>query len=261
MSNKKLGYKILNLNIVTTSLKIKEKNYIIYPNGLKNSKRNSEDGIVIFGTENGNNNYCDFVFPSHNSNNISKDENSKDNNLKDNANFYFVIFFCLDDENFYLKNFNKNLGCLMKIKKYEINQNTLLNIGNTFLIINFDKIEKNLKIKIFNNETIKELENEEKNLKIKEYNFNLNEKNIIIIGRNNSCDVSLEDMMLSKVQCCIVFEEDKKSNKKNIILYDGNYQKKKESTNGTWVYIMESQIIYNNFEFKINHTLFAATIK
>jgi hypothetical protein len=117
----------------------------------------------------------------------------------------------------------------MKIQKYEINQNTLLNIGNTFVIINFDKIEKILKFKIFNNETIKKLENEVLDIKANEISFDLKEKNIITIGRNNSCDIILEDMMLSKIQCSIILEEDKKNkNKKIIMLYDGNYKKKKK---------------------------------
>jgi hypothetical protein len=264
MSKKKMGYKILYLNIATTSLKIEEKNFVIYPNGLKNSKRfNSQDGIVIFGSESEYNNYCDFIFPVNNNNNSKYDQNNEkisNNNQIDNF-FSFLIFFCLDDENFYLKNFNKNLGCLMKIQKYEINQNTLLNIGNTFLIINIDKIEKILKIKIFNNETIKKIENEVLDIKANEMSFDLKQKNIVTIGRNNSCDVVLEDMMLSKIQCSIILEEDKNKNKKIIMLYDGNYKKKKESTNGTWVYIMENQVIYNNFEFKVNHTLFVATLK
>ena len=230
MSKKKMGYKILYLNIATTSLKIEEKNFVIYPNGLKNSKRfNSQDGIVIFGCESEYNNYCDFIFPVNNNNNSKYDQNNeKISNSNQIDNFFsFLIFFCLDDENFYLKNFNKNLGCLMKIQKYEINQNTLLNIGNTFLIINIDKIEKILKIKIFNNETIKKIENEVLDIKANEMSFDLKQKNIVTIGRNNSCDVVLEDMMLSKIQCSIILEEDKNKNKKIIMLYDGNYKKKK----------------------------------
>ena len=219
MLKKKMGYKILYLNIATTSLKIDEKNYVIYPNGLKNSKRfNSQDGIVIFGIESEYNNYYDFIFPSNNNSNSKCEQNnenlSNNNQIIDNY-FSFLIFFCLDDENFYLKNFNKNLGCLMKIQKYEINQNTLLNIGNTFLIINIDKIEKILKIKIFNNETIKKIENEISNIKANEISFDLKQKNTITIGRNNSCDVLLEDMMLSKIQCSIILEEDKNKKKKN----------------------------------------------
>ena len=38
-------------------------------------------------------------------------------------------------------------------------------------------------------------------------------------------------------------------------------QKVKQLPTNSGVYIMENQVIYNNFEFKINHTLFVANLK
>ena len=49
--NKKKNLKELNLIVISTTLKYEQNSYLITPFGLKNSKRNSKDGIVLFGYE------------------------------------------------------------------------------------------------------------------------------------------------------------------------------------------------------------------
>ena len=61
-------------------------------------------------------------------------------------------------------------------------------------------------------------------------------------------------MMLSKIQCCIEYNV----NDKCYYLNDGDG--KKESTNGTWVFILNPTKITNNFMFKAEHTLFVANL-
>ena len=48
---KKKNLKELNLIVISTTLKYEQNSYLITPFGLKNSKRNSKDGIVLFGYE------------------------------------------------------------------------------------------------------------------------------------------------------------------------------------------------------------------
>ena len=60
--------------------------------------------------------------------------------------------------------------------------------------------------------------------------------------------------MLSKIQCSIEYN----LNDKKFYLNDGDG--KKESTNGTWVFILNPTKIKNNFMFKAEHTLFVATL-
>ena len=61
-------------------------------------------------------------------------------------------------------------------------------------------------------------------------------------------------MMLSKIQASIEYN----ASEQVVYLYDGDT--KKESTNGTWVFILNPVIIESNFLFKAEKTLFAATI-
>ena len=88
----------------------------------------------------------------------------------------------------------------------------------------------------------------------KEYKVKENEDSIITIGRSQKCDIIIEDMMLSKIQAYIEYN----SKTKKFYLNDGDGVK--ESTNGTWVFILNATKITNNFMFKAEHTLFLATL-
>ena len=81
----------------------------------------------------------DFIFPT---------EGNEDNyGLYESPNF--TIYYNIQDGNYYIKDFNTGVGALMKIKKYAMEGNTLINIGANYLVI---YIEKNrILIKIFNN--------------------------------------------------------------------------------------------------------------
>ena len=144
----------------------------------------------------------------------------------------------------------------MKIKKYKIEGNALINIGSNYLVIyiNNDIIT----FKIFNNSTVSDRKYNDdsigQNYVTKEYRVKENEDSIITIGRSQKCDIIIEDMMLSKIQAYIEYN----SKTKKFYLNDGDEMK--ESTNGTWVFILNATKITNNFMFKAEHTLFLATL-
>ena len=281
---KQKNHKELNLTVISSTLKYEQNTYVITPSGLKNSKRNANDGIVLFGYEkksvikkqnenintdnniysneslrnniNTNNNndldftnvftLNDFVFPVE-----EKDENV---GLYEFPNF--AIFYNLLDGNYYIKDFNTGVGALMKIKRIELDFNTLINIGSNYLVIyiNNDIIT----FKIFNNSTVSDRKYNDdsigQNYVTKEYRVKENEDSIITIGRSQKCDIIIEDMMLSKIQAYIEYN----SKTKKFYLNDGDEMK--ESTNGTWVFILKATKITNNFMFKAEHTLFLATL-
>ena len=253
----KQKYKQLKLTIISTTLNYDKTSYIITPAGLKNSRRKAGDGIVLFGYgkknlenqnlkfENEKNNnetvINDFVFP------IGNKEEDSQNSINEFPNF--AIYYNIKDNNYYIKDFNTGVGALMKIKKYIMGANTLVNVGSNYLVIYLDS--NKITIKIFNNNN---LENKEIAQNYETLNFDLEQQNLLTIGRSKKCDIVLEDMMLSKIQATIEY------NKKDgcVYLYDGDT--KKESTNATWVFILSPFIITNNFLFKAEHTLFAANV-
>ena len=270
------NYPILNISLVSSSLNYNQQNFEINPYGLKNSKRGAKDGIVLFGYEKKNKNNNTNTNTNNinlNTDNLNSDIN---NNTEENDNFLlndfvfpveerednyglyefpnFAIYFNTKDKNYYIKDFNTGVGALMKIKKFKMDKNTLINIGANYIVVN---IEKNkIVIKIFNHtilENKKTEENKGQNCVIKE--FTVDNKNLFIsIGRSEKCDVVIDDVMLSKIHTCIEYKPEK-----NIFyLYDGDA--KKESTNGTWVFIINPIKITDNFMFKAEHTLFIATL-
>jgi len=286
MKNQDKNFQELNLTVISSTLKYEQNTYIINPFGLKNSKRNAKDGIVLFGyekknikkknenvsTENNNiysneslannininiinsesdlsNAFClnDFVFPIE-----EKEENI---GLYEFPNF--AIFYNIKDKHYYIKDFNTGVGALMKIKHVQLDLNTLINIGSSYLVLYINN--NTIIFKIFNNNTISEGKNNEEsigqNYVTKEYKIKEDEDCLITIGRSQKCDIIIEDMMLSKIQAYIEYQA--KTKKFYLIDGDGN----KESTNGTWVFILNATKITNNFMFKAEHTLFLATFE
>ena len=271
---KQKNHKELNLNT-----------YVITPSGLKNSKRNANDGIVLFGYEkksvikkqNENINTDNNIYSNESlRNNLNTNIINNDLDLtnvftlndfvfpveekEENVGLYefpnFAIFYNLLDGNYYIKDFNTGVGALMKIKKIELDLNTLINIGSNYLVI---YINNNIiTFKIFNNSTVSDRkyndENIGQNYVTKEYRIKENEDSVITIGRSQKCDIIIEDMMLSKIQAYIEYN----SKTKKFYLNDGD--ETKESTNGTWVFILNATKITNNFMFKAEHTLFLATL-
>lgn len=228
----------LEVNIITTSLPLKLENFNISPFGMDNTPRMSSDGIVFFGYSN-RINLFDFTFPM-------PPNSNRDN--KESHSLLFVIFFNPYDITYYIRNIEKGLGAFMKIIKYNIEDNSLISIGDTYLVLSFESNISTMStpttalvIKVFNsqiqNQTIK---------------FNKSDQ-IIRIGRGVDCELSIEDCLLSKIQCIITYSNGK------WLLSDGDGSKL--STNGTWSYIIEPAIINNDFVFKANHTLFKIFLK
>ena len=279
------NYTELNLTVISTTLNYSQNVYVITPLGLKNSKREAKDGIVLFGYERRNNIKKESESDNlDNYNNIYSNEN-KNNNInnymnntntcedfllndfifpievkEDNFSLYefpnFAIYYNVNDKNYYIKDFNTGVGALMKIKKFVMEKNTLINMGSNYLVVYIDK--NIITIKIFNNNTILENNDNKENLGqncvMKEFQIKNSNNTIITIGRSEKCDIVIEDMMISKIQCLIEYN----FHDKCIYLYDGDG--KKESTNGTWVFILNPIKITNNFLFKAEHTLFIASL-
>ena len=270
----KQNYLELNLSVISTTLNYDKNSYDITPKGLKDSKRNAKDGIVLFGYERKNNKSKDYLKSNDDNtntfnNNLCNDDIGKDfllndfifpiEDKEDNYSLYelpnFAIFYNVEDDNYYIKDFNTGVGALMKIKKYKMEGNTLINIGGNYLVV---YIENNkITIKIFNNSILENTSKKDQNsitYDLKEFEVDQSKNFVLNIGRNQVCNIIIEDMMLSKIQCRIEYS----INDKCFYLYDGDG--KKESTNGTWVFILNPTKITNNFMFKAEHTLFVANL-
>ena len=138
-------------------------------------------------------------------------------------------------------------GTFIKLDEpLKIKNNLLINIGDTFIVFSFKENGDNnnnfLILKIFTG-----------NEQSETYEFTSDKKNIII-GRDISSDVYIEDKLLSRKHCYIYYENNNE-NKDCWFIKDGDLNGKK-STNDTWLYSLEDNLIYDQMIFKTNHNLF-----
>ena len=90
--------------------------------------------------------------------------------------------------------------------------------------------------------------------------YNLENPNVVfcqddhelVVGRSPNCDIRIDDQLISKMQSTIKYEDN------FWILEDGHDGK--ESTNGTWYYLNQEQIIQDGMIFKQNQTFFVANL-
>ena len=182
---------------------------------------------------------------------------------------HFQIRYDTINKLYYIKDLGFGFGTFIKLTKdIKINDNFLINIGETYIVFSLNPNEINEE----NNNNIDEYKEEEKNKNIinikvfsgdekcDNYNFDNFSKKNILIGRNAICDVIIEDKMLSRVHCSLFYVENEKEEEKGWYLKDGNLNGKK-STNDTWFYSAEETLIENDMIFKTNHNLFKCILQ
>ena len=246
-----LVIEIINSLSLNKNSKIK-----INPLGMiEGSKRNANDGMTFFGlmdeenTDNNNDNKdIDFMI---NSNDIINEENS---NL---LGRHFRIRFDINTMKYYIKDLGCGFGTFKKIiKKTKIKDSYLLNIGNSYIVCTFGVDEyypeatdiedgdKTLNIKVFS-----EIPQTEPHF------YNPKQFKKIFVGRDVSCNIIIDDSLLSRIHCTIEYEEEN-----GWVIYDGRIDedenKNKPSTNGTWLYLIEEIPIENGLIFKNNKNAF-----
>ena len=181
---------------------------------------------------------------------------------------HFQIRYDIDNKLYFIKDLGFGFGTFIKLTKHiKLKDNFLINIGETYIVFSLNQNENENEAENIN--SIKdndnnESENENNTINIKvfsgdekcdNYNFDYFSNQTILIGRNASCDIIIEDKMLSRVHCSVFFVDSEKEEERGWYLKDGNLNGKK-STNDTWFYSAEESLIENNMIFKTNHNLF-----
>ena len=220
----------------------------ITPNGMINSLRinkNDNDTSVYFGYKNEDveNNNIDYFLPNYSTARSSDFQSNKVVNGNIDKNIFFKIYY--NQQKYYLKDMGIGYGTFIKLlNETTIKENTIVNIGESYLIFSFDK--KNLEL---NNQEIND-----DDLLIKIYSnendyepiiCKNNNEIIYTVGRSDKCDVLIKDKMLSRVHCTLTYLDG------NWYIRDGN-EEGGESTNGTWLYAAEEVEIQDGMVFKSN---------
>lgn len=172
-------------------------------------------------------------------------ENKEQKSAKMKKNLiFFKIYFNFNTHMYYLQDMGAGYGTFVKTNdNIIIKENTIINIGETYLIFSFDK--KDMKTEQFQNTN---------NLYLKIYSNEIEyeplflcslKKDIYKLGRSDQCDISIDDGMLSRVHCILFFFNNA------WYIKDGN-EEGNQSTNGTWVYASEEIEIFEGMIFKSN---------
>ena len=172
---------------------------------------------------------------------------------------HFQIKYNKKEHEYYLKDLGKGFGTFINIDKWvEIKNNSLINIGESYILITLGSTE-DISISDDNdNDNGKDAEN---SINLKIFSENIRNGNLsftmkqspFIIGRLQDCDVIIDDNMLSRFHCYIELRNDK------WFIIDGYFDKNnnhKKSTNGTWIYAYDDTIITNGMIFKSINNLF-----
>ena len=246
--------KYLELIVENSGSIQKGESIIITPNGILNSKkkRRNNSNEVLFGYFSDLSNYYDVDYelppnPFIKNNNFENNISSRDNDK--NEGIFFLIYYNFKLQNYFIKDYENGYGTFIKINNsYKLKDNSLINIGDSFLIFTFNE----------NNEN-----NQNENLCLKAYSGNITYEPKIFeytlnkeytIGRNEKDDFVLQDKMLSRIHCIIFYDE------KGWFIKDGN-QIGEPSTNGTWVFAYDEFEIYDEMIFKSNSNLFSCHLR
>jgi len=141
-------------------------------------------------------------------------------------------------------------GTYIKISKIPIKEKSIINIGDSYLAFSYNinlnnnnnnKSRKFLFLKIIN--------------KDREYEPIIlgKDKNEYTIGRTKISDITIDDIHLSKINCCLNYE------KYSWYIQDGN-RNGNPSTNGTWLYSSEDYEIFDGMIFKSNKYNFCCNL-
>ena len=224
-----------------------------------NSERKAFDGNTFFGflgdNENDDeglniNNEVDFVVKP------------KDNNYENRVlGRHFRIRFDLNHMGYLIKDLGCGYGTFKKItEETKLKDSYLINIGNSYIVCTFgvDEYDVNEKgiadaDKILNIKVFSEIP------KTEPYFFNPQQIKRIYVGRDISCNIIVDDTLLSRVHCTIEYKENE-----GWFISDGKIDddssQNRPSTNGTWLYLIEETQIKNKMIFKSNQNVYECHI-
>jgi len=160
---------------------------------------------------------------------------------------HFVIRYSIDPKMYYIKDLGEGTGTFVRLDvPLSLKSNYIISFGDSHMVV-----------QIYNDTAKPDLTKSKIQLRFLDgpktdqtFTF-FEDTSKIKIGRMSDCDVKFDDNSLSRNQCSIMFEEG------NWVLRDGDG---KPSTNGTWLFVDEYFLIYDNMVFKAGQTLFRAHV-
>ena len=234
---------------------------------VENSRRKAFDGCTFFG----------FLGEEDNDNTDDNNDNSeKINNeidfiirpkdiISDNKNIgrYFRIRYDLTTMGYLIKGLECGFGTFKKIsEKVKLKDCYLINMGNSYIVCSFGIDEFNINDKnIIDADKILNIKVYSEVQKAEPHFFNPQQFKKIYIGRDISCNIIVDDNLLSRIHCTIEYKEGEDEGWYSMDgRVDDNFCEDKPSTNGTWLCLMEEMPIKDGMIFKSNQNQFKCNL-
>jgi hypothetical protein len=202
------------------------------PSGWEGSKRQSKDGLILFGSKFKDSEGAVVVDYKLKLTNPSYSDK--------NRGPHFMIFFDLDLSKFFIRDLMVGLGTFIRIKdQVVLEDDFLLSFGETFVLVNVipkshDDCYPKLRLKVIGGNNFSEI------FYFRAKEFYLSS---IVIGRNKKCQVCVEDSTISKQHASIFFSINKKW-----VIIDGTATR--NSLNGSWLFASKDLELETDTEIK-----------
>ena len=173
---------------------------------------------------------------------VTSTSNSTEIIQKNTFGVFFQIDYHPDTQKYSISDMGNGYGTFIQLSSsLIIKENSLINIGDSYLVFSFQE-ENNLMLKMYSG-----------NYQYEPMYLQSEEGKIITIGREEKCDICLNDKMLSRVHCVLIYDKEN-----GLSITDGNGQENgSKSMNGTWVFAFENVEIIDGMIFKSNSNLFS----
>lgn len=210
------------------------------PEGCEETSRRQSDEITYFGFEPG-------IPPAENDIVIPCDPEMK----KKPAGRHFQVKYSEDKHAYLIKDLGTGSGAFLRLtNRHSLSSQTLLSIGDSYLFLTllttYNSPTRQLRVKTFSRSRTSE---------VLFFTANQVPGTGLRIGRHPVCPIHIADELLSKVQLTLLVD-----NTGKWTVVDGDWETKRESTNGTWLYLSQEREIEDGMVLKVCGTLVKATL-
>ncbi len=228
----------IRLKVLSSNVLQKHVVVVLTPSGYEHSLRSERDGYVYFGAKKRAKGSGHFKGPVINDFVIPVRDKDKP------PGRHFQIRYDSMANAYFARNLGLGLGLFLKLDRVmRLTEPCLIHIGESYLflmVVPRPPALPRLRLTLYGGVSTGQV------LYFEPEDYGVSS---LYIGRDQSCGISIEDTLVSKVQTTIRHREGWE-------VLDGNGDSGRPSTNGTWLYVQEDTELRGNMILKVGQTLF-----
>jgi len=228
----------IRLKVLSSNVLQKHAIVVLTPSGYEHSLRSERDGYVYFGAKKRAKGSGHFKGPVVNDFVIPVRDKTKQ------PGRHFQIRYDSLANAYFVRNLGLGLGLFLKLDAVmRLTEPCLLHIGESYvyiMVVHRPPALPRLRLTLYGGVSTGQ---------VQYFNPEDYAAASLYIGRDESCGISIEDTLVSKVQTTFRFREGWE-------VVDGKGESGRPSTNGTWLYVREDTELRPTMVLKVGQTLF-----